>query len=126
MKLDAELTALLSVIPQTRRKLVSGHDSLGYFADRYGFEVVGTVIPGQTTSLEPSARDLADLIAVVRQEGVAAVFTEVATPQSLARVVADETGAQVVELDVAQLPDSGTYADLLREIVTSVVCGLTC
>ena len=123
--LDAELTEILAVVPQAQRKLVTGHDSLGYFAERYGFEVVGTVIPGQTMLLEPSARDLAALIRAIRDEGVTAVFAEVGTPQSVARVVAEETGAQVVELDIAQLPDGGSYEDLLRNLDRSIADALS-
>jgi zinc/manganese transport system substrate-binding protein len=123
--LDTELAAILSTVPESERKLVTGHESLGYFADRYGFSVVATVIPGQSTSVEPSARDLVDLIAAVRSEGVKAVFTEVATPQSVARAVADEAGAQVVELDVAQLPDGASYADFMRGIAQTITSALS-
>ena len=123
--LDGELASILSIVPESERKLVTGHESLGYFADRYGFTVVATVIPGQATSVEPSARDLVDLIAAVRAEGVRAVFTEVATPQSVARAVADEAGAQVVELDVAQLPDGATYADFMRGLAQTIAAALS-
>ena len=123
--LDAELTDVLAAVSTERRKLVTGHDSLGYFAGRYDFSVVGAVVPGRSTSVEPSARDLADLIAAVRQEGVTAVFTEVGTPQSVARALADDAGAQIVELQVAELPEDGTYADLLRTLAQSIAGALS-
>lgn len=123
--LDAELSALLSDVPLEDRRLVTGHGALGYFADAYDFEIVGTVVPGLSSSDEPSARDLADLMASIRDAGTTAVFTDVGTPQSVARAVADETGALLVELDVARLPEAGTYADLLREIAAQVTTALT-
>jgi zinc/manganese transport system substrate-binding protein len=122
--LDAELMRTLSTIPHDQRKIVTGHDSLGYFADRYDFEIVGTIIPGMTTSLEPSARDLADLIGVLRDEGVKAAFTEAGTPRSVAEVVADETGARLIELEISKLPESGSYSDLLGDVAKTVAQAL--
>jgi len=60
--LDAEADEVLSAVPGEDRKLVTGHRSLGYFADRYGFELIGTVIPSLSTSGEPTAREMAQLI----------------------------------------------------------------
>ncbi len=122
--LDAELSATLAVVPEDQRRLVTGHGALGYFADRYGFEIIGTVVPGLSSSDEPSAREIAALIDDIKAAGSTAVFTDVGTPQSVARAVADETGAVVVELQVAQLPDGGTYQDLLRELAAAVVAAL--
>jgi len=123
--LNAELTGVLAAIPEERRQLVTGHGALGYFADRYGFRIVGTVVPGLSTSDEPSARDIAELIRVIREAGANAVFSDVGTPPSVAEAVAAETGAQIVELRVAQLPASGSYADLLREIAAAIANALT-
>lgn len=123
--LDAELAEMLSVVPDDQRQLVTGHGALGYFADRYGFEIIGTVVPGLSSSDEPSARELADLINSIQTAGSTAVFTDVGTPQSVARAVADETGAQIVELQVAQLPEGGTYQDLLRELAGLVAGALS-
>ena len=122
--LDAELAAILAVVPGERRTLVTGHQSLGYFADRYGFTIVGTVIPGLTTSGEPSARDLAELIDEIRGRGVPAIFTEVGTPAAVADAVAAESGARIVELRDAQLPEDGSYPTLLRDIARSVADAL--
>jgi len=122
--LDAEIAASLDAIPDDRRTLVTGHDSLGYFADRYGLQVVGTVIPGLTTSGEPSARDLAELTETIRATGTVAVFTEVGTPQAVAQAVADETGARLVELRLTQLPEDGSYATFLRELARTIVDAL--
>jgi len=123
--LDAEIGEILAAIPDERRTLVTGHESLGYLADRYGLEVVGTVIPGLTTSGEPSARDLAELTARIRETGASAVFAEIGTPQAVAQAVADETGAVVVELRLAQLPEDGRYGSLMRELATTIADALT-
>lgn len=123
--LNSELSATLSVIPPAKRRLVTGHGALGYFADRYGFEIVGTVVPGLSSSDEPSAREIATLIEDIKATGTTAVFTDVGTPQPVARAVAEETGAQVVELQVAQLPEGGTYQDLLRVLASRIVDALS-
>lgn len=122
--LDAEVVAMLSVIPEEGRRLVTGHGALGRFADRYGFEVVGTVVPGLSSADEPSAHDIAQLVEAIRSAGVGAVFTDVTTPPSVAEAVAAETGARIVPLAVEQLPPSGRYADLLRSVAATIVEGL--
>jgi len=120
-----ELATMLEVVPIERRQLVTGHEALGYFADRYGFDIVGTVIPGLSSSDEPSARDIAELIDSIRAAGATAVFTDVSTPASVAEAVAAEAGVQIVQLKVEQLPESGSYADLLRQVAASVAEALS-
>jgi ABC-type Zn uptake system ZnuABC Zn-binding protein ZnuA len=68
--------ARIAEIPAERRKLVTNHDTFGYFARAYGFEVVGTIIPSVSTVAEPSARDLAQLVDAMTAEGVCTIFTE--------------------------------------------------
>ncbi|MGI9615675.1 MAG: metal ABC transporter solute-binding protein, Zn/Mn family, partial [Acidimicrobiales bacterium] len=68
--LDAEIDELLAAIPPERRVLVTSHEVFGYFAHRYGFEVVGAVIPGGTTVESASAGELADLAELIEAEGV--------------------------------------------------------
>jgi zinc/manganese transport system substrate-binding protein len=122
--LDAEVFDILAVVPADQRKLVTGHESLGYFAARYGFEQIGAVIPGLTTSGEPSARDLAELIATIRDTGTRALFTEVGTPTSVAQAVADDSGVRLVNLSIATLPDGGDYADFMRDLATTIAGAL--
>ena len=122
--LDAEVSEILSVVPAEARKLVTGHRSLGYFADRYGFELIGTVIPSLSTSGEPSAREMAQLIDDIRANAVDVVFTEVGTPQSVAQAVASDSGAELISLSTSQLPADGTYQDLIRDIASTVAGAL--
>lgn len=122
--LDAEVAETVSAVPADERRLVTGHRSLGYFAERYGFEQVGTVIPGLSTSGEPTAREMARLIEDIVANDVRAVFTEVGTPQSVARAVASDGGAELVPLSTSQLPGDGTYQDLIRDIATTIADAL--
>jgi zinc/manganese transport system substrate-binding protein len=115
-----EIEAMLAAIPDSDRKLVTNHDSLGYLADRYGFEIVGVVIPGGSTLAEPSSAELADLVQVMETENVRVIFAETIAPAVLADAVAAEIGddVKVVELYTDSLgpPGSGaeTLIDLLR------------
>ncbi|MDO8209495.1 metal ABC transporter substrate-binding protein [Conexibacter sp. CPCC 206217] len=90
--LDAGIGRCLASVPASQRKLVTDHDALGYFADRYGIELVGAVIPSLTTQAQPSAGDVADLAAIIRREGVRAVFPESGSNSKLPSALADETG----------------------------------
>jgi zinc/manganese transport system substrate-binding protein len=122
--LDAEVVEILAVVPEDQRRLVTGHRSLGYFADRYGFEQTGTVIPSLSTSGEPTAKEMAQLIEDIREHEVKAVFAEVGTPQSVAQAVAGDSGAELVELSAARLPEDGTYQDLIRDMATTIAGAL--
>jgi zinc/manganese transport system substrate-binding protein len=123
--LDTEVDDTLSVIDDADRQLVSGHESLGYFADRYGFVLVGAVIPGLTSQAEASAGDLAELKETMEAAGVTTIFTEIGTPDSVVQAIADEAGAQVIELGTHTLPDDGTYRTFMLDIATLVADGLT-
>jgi len=123
--LDAEIAALLAPIPQERRLLVTGHDSMGYFADRYGFRLVGAVIPGLSSQGEVSAGALGALAEQIRTLGIDTIFTEVGTPAAVADAIAEETGAQVVALPGPSIPADGSYLSYLREIGTIVADALS-
>jgi zinc/manganese transport system substrate-binding protein len=113
LRLDEEIETVLSVIPADRRKLITNHYSLGYFADRYGFEVVGAILPGGDTLAEPSPADLAALVEILRSEGVRAIFAETTRPADLAEALAAELGEQVlvVRLYTGSLGEPGSGAE---------------
>jgi zinc/manganese transport system substrate-binding protein len=121
---SADVARALAPIPVARRTLVTGHDSLGYFAARYGLRVVGAVIPSRSTQAEVSAGQLADLRDVIAAEGAPAVFTEVGTPSDVAEAVAREAGVEVVELPTVTLPADGSYPTFVREVGARVAAGL--
>ena len=91
--LDAGISRCLEAVPAARRKLVTDHDAFGYFARRYGIEVVGAVIPSQTTQAQPSAKDLSALAATIERERVAAIFPESSLSAKVAEAIAAQTGA---------------------------------
>jgi zinc/manganese transport system substrate-binding protein len=91
--LDAGIERCMDSIPAGRRKLVTDHDAFGYFADRYGIEVVGAVIPSQTTQAQPSAKDLSALAKLIERERVEAIFPESSLSPKVAETIADQTGA---------------------------------
>src|SRR4051812_12718977 len=93
-KLDAAIGACLGAVPAAQRKLVTDHDAFTYFARRYGIQVIGAVIPSQSTSAQPSAGDVAKLSDLIRREGVRAVFPESSVNRKLAQQIASQTGAR--------------------------------
>ena len=107
---DAETVGLLADIPADRRKLVTSHRSFGYFADRYGFEMIGTVIPGGSELSNPSSAELAQLVETIEREQVPAIFTETTEPDALVRAIAGEIGydVAVVELYTGSLGEAGS------------------
>lgn len=129
--LDAEMRATLETIPPERRLLVTGHDSLGYFADRYGFEVVGSVVEGGSTTGAPSSADLAALIDLIEQRGITAIFGETTEPSGLLDAIAAEPGLDIVvmELWIGSLgepgTEAGTYVGMMRANARMVADGLT-
>ncbi|MCP5119909.1 MAG: zinc ABC transporter substrate-binding protein, partial [bacterium] len=97
---DAEIEAILAAVPVVNRMLVTNHDSLGYFAARYGFEIVGVVIGGGSPLADPSSAELADLVAAVDRSGVSAIFAETTDSSALAEAVAAEVGREVAVVEV--------------------------
>jgi len=122
--LNAELEDALAAIPQDRRRLVTGHESMGYFADRYGFALVGALVPSLSSQAQVSASSLSALRDQVRAEGVPAIFNEIGTPDGVAAAIADETGARVVDVPTHTLPDDGSYFTFMREVADAVADGL--
>jgi ABC-type Zn uptake system ZnuABC Zn-binding protein ZnuA len=94
--LDAWIRTEVSTIPTARRLLVTNHETFGYFAERYGFTIVGTVFRTLGAEGTPSAKQLAQLVAAVREVDAPAIFLETGSNADLADEVARETGAKVV------------------------------
>jgi ABC-type Zn uptake system ZnuABC Zn-binding protein ZnuA len=115
-RLDAELRQEADSVPAANRELVTSHDVLGYFADRYGYEVIGTAF-GPSPEAELGAATFSDLVETVRASGVPAVFAGEGDDPAVLNRVADETGVTVVDdLQLESLSDEApTYADLLQQ-----------
>jgi ABC-type Zn uptake system ZnuABC Zn-binding protein ZnuA len=128
--LDDEIERCMQRVPPGRRKLVTTHDSLGYFADRYDVEVIGSVIPSLSTQAQPSAKDVDALVEQIEDEGVAAIFPEAAVSQRLERAISRESGADVGdELWTDSLGDDGsgaeTYLDAMRANANALAEGMS-
>lgn len=96
VELDNWIKEQVKELPAERRKLVLDHQILGYFAQRYGFEQVGAVIPGFSTLAEPSAQELAALEDAIRGLDVPAIFVSFDVSPALAQRVAEDTGVRLV------------------------------
>lgn len=128
--LDQTVLGLVATLPEGERKLVTSHDTFAYFAQRYGFEIVGTALPSITTeSADPSAAEIAALVDDIRAAGVAAIFPENTSNPDLLEQIASEAGVTVgPELYTDALGDQGsdgaTYIDLMTYDVTAIVTAL--
>lgn len=116
--LDAWIMEQVSVIPEERLVFVSDHESFGYMADRYGFQVIGSVIPSFSSSASVLAQELADLTDTLREPDVKIILVSTSTNPALTESIAADTGTQVVSVYVGALsPPDGpapTYIDLMR------------
>lgn len=119
--IDAEVSEILAVVQPEDRVLVTNHDAFGYFADRYGFEVIATLIPGTSTQADPSAGSFSQLAALIRDRDVPAIFTESSTSPRLAEALAEEVGRDVtvVTLFTESLGDAASGADGYRGLMTT-------
>ena len=129
-RLDSEIAACMAKVPAGRRKLVTTHDALGYFADRYDVEVVGALIPSLSTQAQPSVEDINALVGQIRDEGVKAIFPETAINDKLEQAVSREAGAEVgAPLWTDSLGREGstgdTYIEALSSNTEAMVDGMT-
>ena len=113
--LDAELAATLDAIPEANRELVTSHDAFGYFADRYGLEVIATAFPASGPEAEASAALIADVQDAVRSSGVPAVFAQQEDNPATLALIARETGVAIEDGLIVESPASaGSYEAMLR------------
>jgi ABC-type Zn uptake system ZnuABC Zn-binding protein ZnuA len=124
--LDAWIQAQVQQVPETRRLLVTNHETFGYFAKRYGFTVVGAIVPSVSSGAAPSAKALATLVDQIRTTGAPAIFLESGTNPQLAEQIASETGVKVVsDLYTHSLSEPGgpasTYIDMMKYDVNAIV-----
>ena len=128
--LDATMADEFGTIPVERRKLVTNHHVLGYFAQRFGFTVIGAVVPSGTTLAAPSASDLDSLVGAIETARVPAIFVDSSQPERLARVLAEDADVDVriVQLYSESLSPPGTpgatYLDMMRANADAIVTGL--
>jgi ABC-type Zn uptake system ZnuABC Zn-binding protein ZnuA len=128
-ELDAWIKQQVTQIPAERRLLVTNHESFGYFADRYGFRVVGAVVPSVSSAASPSAQQLAALADQVKATGAPAIFLETGASAQLADQLAAETGIKVItgllthSITAADGP-APDYLSMMRYNVDAIVGAL--
>jgi ABC-type Zn uptake system ZnuABC Zn-binding protein ZnuA len=129
--LDAEVERRIDSL--ANRKVVTNHDAFGYYLDRYGLELVGTVIPSFDSSAELSGRDVRDLVARIRATGAKAIFSETSLPPKAAETIGREAGVRVVVGDDALYgdalgppgSDADTYLKMIRHNTDTIVSNLS-
>jgi zinc/manganese transport system substrate-binding protein/manganese/iron transport system substrate-binding protein len=115
------------------RKVVTNHDAIGYYLDRYHLELVGSVIPSFDSSAELSGRDVRDLVAKVKATGVRAIFSETSLPPRAAETIGREAGVRVVTGEDALYGDSlgppgsdgDSYIRMIRHNTRTIVSNLS-
>jgi ABC-type Zn uptake system ZnuABC Zn-binding protein ZnuA len=124
--LDTQIAERVTLIPEANRKIVTNHDALGYYADRYGLTIIGTIIPSLDTQAEPSAKEVAELLDLIKSQGVTVIFAENTVSPKLAEELAGEAGITVVDTlysDSLGDGDSGaaTYIELMQSDTIKIV-----
>jgi len=127
--LDSWITIQVSQVPVEKRLIVTNHESLGYYADRYQFKVVGTILPSASSEAQPSAQQIAALIEIIHQTGVKAIFLETGNNTALAQQIAQDAGITVVsDLYEHSLSDKSgpapTYIEMMKYNTTAIVNAL--
>jgi ABC-type Zn uptake system ZnuABC Zn-binding protein ZnuA len=114
-QVDAQIRQAVSAIPPQDRKLVTSHDAMGYFADRYGFEVIATPFPATGPEAEASAQTINEVEDAVASSGVRTVFAQETDDPEVLRRVASDTGVDVEEHLLVEAPgEAGSYVEMLR------------
>lgn len=126
--LDMWIVAEVGKIPVEERRLITDHMVFGYFAEKYGFEVVGAIIPSYSSVAAPSARELAELEDTIRAHNVKVILVGNTVNASLARRIADDTGTKLVEFYTGSLSEPGgpasSYVEYMRFNVNAIVSAL--
>jgi zinc/manganese transport system substrate-binding protein len=128
--LDADVKRCIDRVPVAQRKLVTSHDALGYYARRYGIEVIGTVIPALTTAAQPSAGDVTKLVATIKRAGVKTIFAESSVNPKVEKAIARETGARIGKALWADSlgpkgSDGATYVESIAANTAALVDGFS-
>ena len=116
--LDGEVESIINGLSECN--LVSGHDEMGYFADRYGCEVIGVIIPSFTTTSEATAGEIAELKKQVEQNKVPAIFTGLGVSPDTATQLAKELGIKAVTLSTHYLDGAANYQEFILKLTNQI------
>ena len=117
-KLDNEITEVIDTIESC--VMVSGHDEMGYFADRYGCTVIGAIIPSFSTTSEATAKQIADLKVLATSNKVKAVSTGLGTPAEVSEQLASELGIAAVSLSTHYLNGAANYREFMLNLANQI------
>lgn len=128
--LDRQIASCIDEVPADERKLVTSHDALGYYADRYGIDVIGAVIPALTSQAQASGGETQDLIDLIKRTGVKTIYAEAGVNQQLEQAIADEAGATVggqlwADTLGPEGSDGATYIEAEEANTEKLVAGFT-
>jgi ABC-type Zn uptake system ZnuABC Zn-binding protein ZnuA len=123
--LDGWIVEQVNTIPAERRLLVTNHEAVGYFAEHYGFEVTGSIIPSFSSNAAPSAQEIARLIDAIKKIKAPAIFLDTADNNTLAQQIAGETSVKIVDdLHLESLTEgapAATYIEMMKYNVSKIV-----
>ena len=126
--LDSWIRKEINTIPPEKRKLITGHYFMDYFADEYGFKIIGAIFKSETTASQPSAKDISNLVNTIKRGPVKAIFVGKYSNKKVANEIAKESGAVVVPIYTGTLDKQGgevcSYIDLMKYDVTMIVKNL--
>jgi len=124
LTLNHDIEKSLSALDPAQRLLITGHESLGYFARRYDFTLIGAIIPNLSSKSEASAADMKSLVEKIKTNQVQVIFTELGTSRDVADSLAKDAGVKVVEVSTHVLPDDGSYATFMTNLASTIVTAL--
>ena len=127
--IDKWISSEVKNIPAEKRVLITNHRTMGYFAERYDFEILGSVIPSFSSDEEPSPKDVANILDIIEEHKVNVIFGELQMRDKLATAIASDTGIRVATLHSETLgsegSDTATYIDMIKVNVGIIVDNLS-
>ena len=122
--LDTEIKTIVAQLPENERNLVTGHESMGYFARVYDFKLIGVFIPSLSSQAGISAANLATLKQTIVETHVKAIFTELGTSPSVVNAIGQETGVKIIQITTHALPADGSYFTFMTDLATIITSSL--
>ena len=126
-ELDRWIVESTNAIPESKRLIVTNHETLGYFADRYGFSLAGSVLEGSSSEAAASSQHLRELISLIKERGISVIFVEPTDDPSVAEQIAQEAGVRLeTGLSTHSLVIGGKtagYVEMMRRNV-ELLCGV--
>jgi zinc/manganese transport system substrate-binding protein len=124
LTLDHNIKKSVSALDAAQRLLITGHESLGYFARRYEFTLIGAIIPNLSSKSEASAADMTSLVEKIKTNQVQVIFTELGTSGDVADSLAKDAGVKVIEISTHVLPNDGSYETFITNLASTIVTAL--